>query len=397
VIVNPSKLAPGETATVTFEKTGGEDMFDVAILTNDTSRCGKLVSSSGASGIALQADRGTVQYVAPASVTGDSIVMSIKASSYGICGGIFIHGIVSDVSKNTPGLASTQSLKKKSSLSKGKSLTSLKKVVRQRVAQPLSKQDQKMIMLSVAKRVADNTCPLPTQVVVENDQLVDCTKASEPRTAEARKDGKGCTPQLGERPPASASGNDDGITFEIEVCRDVNFKQPRVRPKQAYFPFFYGLCKKNIEDYPLTLKNIEDVVPGDTATACSMKRQLKVRMADRLQGNGGYWPGTFVTESELIAHEKAHLPQWREIFKEAYSNLLQSGKYLITPSDAEDIKNDSQKRNAWVGKMVTDVVDLAKGIESDRHQSDERAANIRQGKELSTLVKSLQKSYPTCK
>jgi hypothetical protein len=76
---------------------------------------------------------------------------------------------------------------------------------------------------------------------------------------------------------------------------------------------------------------------------------------------------------------------------------LQSGKYLITPSDAEDIKNDSQKRNAWVGKMVTDVVDLAKGIESDRHQSDERAANIRQGKELSTLVKSLQKSYPTCK
>ena len=169
VTFTPSTLAPGDTATLTLAAGSGDTMFDVSIL-GDDGKSGTLVSLSG-SGAALQGVLGPFQYIAPTTIDGSSKTIQVAAFSYGSCGGGTPMSVdVPIIEKKVSGYAAAQLLRKRVPLSKIHGLSLIKQGRLKSTAQSLSKQEQQTVMLSIAKRLAEITCP-PGEVVVRRAGL----------------------------------------------------------------------------------------------------------------------------------------------------------------------------------------------------------------------------------
>ncbi|MEK9136664.1 MAG: hypothetical protein AAB393_06030, partial [Bacteroidota bacterium] len=114
----PSKLAPGDTAALMFEKEDGSEfaadqVFDVMIV-GGGGNAGTLQSASG-SGTVLTGTLAPVSYIAPAAIDGDSLVIQVVAFAYGSGGATLsvAQTKVTPLLKKVPGHGSTQSLSKK--------------------------------------------------------------------------------------------------------------------------------------------------------------------------------------------------------------------------------------------------------------------------------------------
>jgi hypothetical protein len=377
VTFEPSQLTPGQTAALRFERENedgtlsefpADQEFDVMIV-GGGENAGTLQSPTG-SGAALSNTMAPVNYVAPAAIEGDSLIVQVAAFTYGAGGG-------------------------SASLANVKGIRLLKKVPGQVTASAFTKKSQDSVMVILGKQLASSEC-VPAEAVIQKATLEDCDNARDLQ-APARKndnDGKGCDEAS---KPTSVSGFDDDLTFDIQGCIDPVSKKPRIKPTFAFFPLFYGICEKNIQEYPMTLMNIRDIAPGDTATACAMKYDLTERWQYRRQGVGGYWQNTFVTEGELITHEEAHLIHFREVADVVYTKMLHSQEYLTSESEAISIKNDPTKKQEWIQRLVKDAARLLEEESDKRYSDDEKDANLRQAETLYVMIKDLQNSYPTCK
>jgi hypothetical protein len=377
VIFMPAVLTPGDTAVLKFDKENPDgtfsefppgQAFDVMIV-GGGDNAGTLVSSTG-DGPVLTGTLAPVSYIAPAAIEGDSLIVQVAAFTHGAGAG------------STP-------------LGNAKEMPLFKVVTGQVTARALTKKSQDSVMVLLGKLLASSEC-VPGEALIQKTTLEDCDNARDLQTPARKndKDGKGCDDSS---EPASVSGFDDDLTFDIQGCIDPVSKRPRVKPTFAYFPLYYGICEKNIKEYLMTLMNIRDITPGDTATACAMKYDLTQRWKDRRQGLGGYWQNTFVTEGELITHEEAHLKRFREIAELVYAKMLQSKAYLISECEAMSIKNDPKKKREWIQRLEEDAIRLLDQESKKSECDDEKDANLRQGETLRVMINDLQRSYATCK
>jgi hypothetical protein len=335
VTFDPSKLAPGETAQLSFKKVlddgtledfPADQVFDVMIV-GGGGNAGTLQSASG-SGPTLTGTLAPVRYVAPAALEGDSLIVQVAAFAYGSGGATL-------------------------SVTEAKATPLLKKVPGQVTTQALSKKAQDSVMVVLGKLLASSECVPGEAVVVKQKGCIDAPPCGgvfpvapgievvsrEPGFANTYLDCRSNTlaefRAVDDRPtePISVSACSEGGVWyfnvsTIQINTILDFCQNNIAGKQLL---------NSVDDVPL----ISD--------KCCAKQDFEGHYEYPVGGTGR--AHAYIIVPAIIAHEMKHKLDYQaiafekrgEIVDLVYSNLHPTCESYPTVQEAIDYAKGAMK------------------------------------------------------